>query len=259
MSSVLQTLLQNTAVRIAEKKLQVSYETLERQVKPVQSGFYDAMLRPKTGDIAVITEIKLASPTHAYLGNSEDILIRAKQYREGGADAISIITEPSIFHGDIAFLPKVKTETGLPVIQKDFVIDPYQVVESAQVSADAVLLIAKITKQDDLVKFVDLSQSYGIEPVVEVNDTYDLEKALTTTTRFIAVNARDLSTLTVDVGKACELMEQIPDSFFRLGFSGILSRDEVNQYKAAGAIGVLIGTQIMKTENIGAFIAGLRS
>jgi len=208
--------------------------------------------------MAIIAEIKLASPTVSYFGSKKDIIKRAVDYEKAGVDAISVITEKHFFKGSLKFIPRIKKRVNLPVLQKDFVIDPYQIYEAKIIGTDALLLIAKIVDKKTLIKFVSLCLEIGLEPVVEVNDESDLANALVTSTRIIAVNARDLETFKVDVNRACLLMKKIPDRFIKLGFSGIKSSEEVNKYQDAGANGVLVGTSLMKAKNIKRFIKELK-
>ena len=207
--------------------------------------------------MVIIAEIKLASPTAAYLGSENDIVKRAVDYKQAGVDAISIITEKHFFKGSPDFIPRLKAKTDLPILQKDFVIDPYQIYEAKIIGADALLLIAKIINKKTLINFVALCQKIGIEPVVEINDESDLKKALGTSTKIIAINARNLNTFIVDIDQACQLIKKIPDRFIKLGFSGIKSSIEVKKYQQAGAKGVLVGTSLMKAKNIKQFIKNL--
>lgn len=220
--------------------------------------FINAILAPKRGDIAIIAEIKFASPTEPRLGAKSDLVKRAKQYQQAGADAISLIVEPHIFKGDLSDVAKVKKTISLPILVKDFVTDEQQIYQAKKAGADAILLIAKIVDKEELAEFVTKTQAVGLEPVVEINSKDDLEKALITETNIIAVNARNLDTLEVDVEGACRLLSRVPNSFVKLGFSGINGRLEVEKYQKAGAKGVLVGTSLMKAKNIKEFIATLR-
>lgn len=238
--------MHNILLKIIEKKQQDLY----RQ----KSHFLNF---PKD-KMAIIAEIKLSSPTIPFLGSKKDIIKRALAYEQAKADAISFITEKHYFKGSPDFISQIKKRINIPILQKDFVIDPYQIYEAKIISADALLLIAKIVNKKTLIKFVALSQEIGVEPIVEINDEKDLEKAISTSTSIIAVNARNLQTFVVDVTQACRLMKKIPDRFIRLGFSGIKSADEVKKYQQAGAKGVLVGTSLMRAKNIPAFINSLR-
>lgn len=200
-------------------------------------------------DFNIIAEIKLASPSAGELEKSENLPLLAKEYKEGGAGAISVVTEKYFFKGDASFIGDVKKITDLPILQKDFIVDEYQIYEAGLAGADALLLIAKMINLPSLKKFVGVCLKIGIEPVVEINDRKDLEKALKTDTRIIAVNARNLNTFEIDIESACLLLREIPNKYIKLGFSGINSVDEVKKYKNAGAKGVLIGTTLIKSKN----------
>lgn len=209
-------------------------------------------------EFGIIAEIKFKSPSAGILADKSKVSEFANKYKLGGARAISIITEKYFFDGDISFITEVKKITGLPVLQKDFVVDKYQILESKKSGADAVLLIAKIVTQEELMRFVELCFEVGIEPVVEINDEEDLKKALKTRTRIIAVNARNLDTFKINLSKACKLIEKIPNEYLKLGFSGVNSRDEVLKYRSCGAKGVLIGTQLMRAEDKKRFLEDLK-
>lgn len=245
--------MHNVIAQILEK----TKEEVEKRKKK-EKRFQKAMRAPKKGKIAIIAEIKLASPSEPYLGSKKDIIERVKQYEEAGVDAISVVTEKHFFKGDPSFVEEIKQTVDVPVLQKDFVIDEYQIYEAKKVGADALLLIAKLVTEDELMRFVDTCNMLGLEPVVEVHDKEDLKKARATKTKIIAVNARDLDTFTVDVKKACLLLESIPEQYIRLGFSGISSRKEKDQYEKAGANGILIGTSLMQVANSEKLIEGLR-
>lgn len=226
--------------------------------KKHDSLFYQAMLNPKFGKVAIIAEVKLASPSEGVLGTADDIAARVRQYEQAGADAISIVTEKYFFHGETEFVGRIKKEVSLPVLQKDFVTDEYQIYESKLAGADAILLIARLVDLDKLKDFTTLAQELGMETVVEINSQEDLTKAVTTSTKTIAVNARDLDTFEVNIDKACALLREISSSYLRLGFSGVSGRIDAKKYKNAGANGILIGTSLMKTRNISQFLERIR-
>lgn len=238
--------------RKKEKPLTVSGKVIS------EKRFYQSLLNPNFGKLAVIAEIKLASPNENDLDNEDDLENRAKQYEKAGVDAISVVTEKHFFKGDPKFINKIKQSVKQPILQKDFIIDPYQLYESKEDGADAILLIAKILTKKDLINLVNLSIRLGLEPVVEINNQKDLQKAITTKTKIIAVNARNLDTFKIDVDKACDLIKKIPSKFLKLGFSGIKGKKEMEKYKNAGAEGVLIGTSLMRAENIKDYILSLR-
>ncbi len=227
----------------ANEKIFQSSPRLNSHSELFRNRFFNYIVKLK--ELAIIGEIKFASPSAGKLGSRSELLERAKAYEKIGTDAISVITEAHFFKGSVSFIPKVKKEVSLPILQKDFVLDRSQIIEAKKLGSDALLLIARIIDGKTLKYFVDFCLKLGIEPVVEIHDRRDLGKAVKTKTRIIAVNARDLDTFKVNVEKACALMEKIPTGFTRLGFSGIVSKREIEQYKKAGAKGILIGTALM--------------
>ena len=252
-SGVLVDIIERKKKEIAGKKQSIS--PLLGGGRGWVNAFYEKLLSAKT--ISVIAEIKLASPTHPNLGSKEEILQRAIAYEKADADAISFITEKHYFKGDPLYISQLKQAVSLPILQKDFVIDESQIYEAKAIGSDALLLIVRYLDNETVQAFVSLCLKLAIEPVVEINNEEDLQKAITTNTRIIAVNARNLEDFRIDVNKACALMKKVPDKYIKLGFSGIHSAKEVQQYKAAGAKGVLVGTALMKAGNIEMFIKRL--
>lgn len=223
-------------------------------------SFKERILNPKIGDIGLIAEIKLVSPIEGKLGEETDIPNRLKNYQNAGADAVSIITEKKIFQGHPDLVSAIKSSTiNLPILQKDFIINEFQIEESRKIGADALLLIAGIVSGGVLKRFVSLCKEKGLEPVVEICSQDDLAKAVKSETDIIAVNARDLDTFEVNVNRACKILRKVPEKFIRLGFSGIHSRAEVAKYKQAGVKAVLVGTELMKTDDISKKIKELKN
>lgn len=255
MNYMIKKIIDTNKEDLEKRKSKISIEMLKKRILdlPKTSDFYRAFK-----DFGIIAEIKLASPSVGDIAEASEVLGIAAKYKEGGADAVSVITEKYFFKGDITFISKVKEKTGLPVLQKDFVVDAYQIYEALAFGADGLLLIAKIVSEDELKKFVDICLEIGVEPVVEINDEEDLEKALGTKTKVIAVNARDLETFEVDVKRACGLIRKITGNYLKLGFSGVNSSEEVKLYRDAGVRGVLVGTQLMKATDKKEFLEGLR-
>lgn len=212
-----------------------------------------------TPPIGIIAEIKLQSPSAGVLGRAEDIIPRVKAYEQAGADMISCITENQRFGGDAKFISIIKGHVDLPVLQKDFITNPAQVQQAKQLGSDALLLIASLVSVTKLQTLVNQCNELNIEPIVEVFDKTDLVKATHTATKTIAVNSRNLKTFEISVPHACQIMKKIPSQFIRLGFSGVYGPNEVRQYQRAGASAVLIGTSLMKTNDIHSFIKSLRS
>lgn len=250
METLLKQIIDNKLVELKEKK---------RQCR----NFVYALTHQKTGDIAIIAEIKLATPTAGILGMANEVVRRARSYERAGADAISVVTDNKYFGGRPDFISSIKKSVSLPILMKDFVIDPYQVYEAKIIGADALLFIAKILTKRQLKKLVSIAVDIGIEPVVEVQNADELGSALALSERHrvecVAVNARNLDDFQVDINRACSLLKLIPKEKLALGFSGVKGRDEVEKYKQAGAKAVLVGNALMKTTNIMGFIKSLKS
>jgi len=237
----------------------INYKNKElKNRKRMKFRFRKALLNPKFGDIGVIAEIKFASPAKGVLGHKKNLLSRVLEYQKAKADVISIITDKKFFKGNTRFISQTRKRISLPILQKDFVIDPLQIYEAKILGSEAILLIVKIISRKKLKEFVNLAFSLGIEPVVEINDEKDLEKTLKTRTKFIAVNARNLATFKVDLASACQLIKKIPKSFNIIGFSGVKGREEVEKYQESGAKAVLVGTSLMRAKNIKKFIKVLK-
>lgn len=259
MHTKLEEILNRTKEDLVRRKKQASIEVLKKSVgKMSTKSFIKAIKNPKNGSIAIIGEIKLASPSENNLGTSEDIQTRVRKYEQAGVDAISVVTEKHFFKGDAEFVGQIKSMVFLPVLQKDFILDSYQLYEAKIAGADAILLIARILSEVELTSLVKEAKQIGVEPVVEVQSIEDLKKAQVTEAEIIAVNARDLDTFEVNIDKACALLREISSSYLRLGFSGVSGRIDAKKYKNAGANGILIGTSLMKTRNISQFLERIR-
>lgn len=257
MHKILQNIVNSTAREVKKRK---SNSNIDDLVSHKHLSFKQHILNPRIGDIALIAEVKLSSPTEGKLGEQVDILNRLHEYQNGGADAVSIITEKDFFKGNPE-LVAIAERNGLrlPILQKDFVIDEFQIEESCRLGSDALLLIARIIDGEQLNKFVKLCKEKKLEPIVEISNEGDLKQAISSKTEIIAVNARDLDTFKVDVDKACNILKRIPKQFIRLAFSGVHSRNDIKKYKQAGAKAVLVGTELMKAKDIGKKIKELKN
>lgn len=257
MHRILQDIINSTTEEIKKRKGQSSMDDM---VSYGHLPFKQRILNPKIGDIGLIAEVKLASPTEGDLGEKVDILNRVQDYQNAGADAVSVITETKNFKGSLNLVTTVKRSIlDLPILQKDFIIDDFQIEEARKLGTDALLLIARIVNATQLKRFVKQCSEKGLEPVVEVCSLGELPNAINCGTEIIAVNARNLDTFEVDVDRACNILKRIPEKFIKIGFSGIHSRVEVEKYKKAGAKAVLVGTELMKTNNINVLIKELKN
>ena len=194
---------------------------------------------------AVIAEVKRASPSAGAIARV-DAGGRARAYEEAGAAAISVLTEPVHFDGSLADLRAVHLATTVPVLRKDFLVHPAQLIESRVEGADAVLLIASCLAGSELSAMVSAADELGLGALVEIHSAEELERTLATEAKVIGVNARDLETLEVDTGRALELVRRIPPDRIAVLESGISSREHVERAVGAGARAVLVGESLMR-------------
>ncbi len=200
---------------------------------------------------AVIAEVKRASPSAGEIAD-RDPGAQARAYASAGAAVISVLTEPVHFHGSLADLRAARMSCDIPVLRKDFLIHPSEVIESRAVGADAVLLIAACLSANELVAMLATARDLGLGTLVETHSDEDLDKVLATDAEVIGVNARDLETLEVDVDRALSHLGRIPTDRLAVMESGIATREQVVAAVGAGASGILVGEALMRADDPGA-------
>lgn len=242
----LRDLLDSTRARVAEAKGVVSEDVLEQRIAAAEAprGFARALVGDET---TLIAEVKRATPSKGVLRDDLNAGALAEQYAAGGAAAISVLTEPERFLGSLEDL-QAAHGAGLPVLRKDFVVDPFQVLESRAAGADAVLLIARITG-DSLRSLVALTRSLGMDPLVEVFDETDVELALAADAVLVGINHRDLETFEVDPARTAKLAPLLPERVTVVALSGVSSRSEVVALASAGADSVLVGEALVTADD----------
>ncbi|MBT5016699.1 indole-3-glycerol phosphate synthase TrpC, partial [Candidatus Peregrinibacteria bacterium] len=199
--------------------------------------------------LSLIAEIKMASPSAGKICPNIEPEKILRTYEQNGADAISVVTDEKFFGGSKELFARIRKRTFLPLIRKDFVIDEKQIVESAHMGADAILLIAAILSEDELREFREKAQHLGMEALVETHTEEEVQKALNSGAKIIGVNNRDLKTFQVDVGTTLRLRSQIPDDVILVSESGI--RDRYDSVKLRGkADAMLVGTAILRASDI---------
>jgi len=196
-------------------------------------------------DVAVIAEVKRASPSKGTLASIADPAALARDYVLGGAHCISVLTEGRRFGGSLTDLAAVRAAVDVPVLRKDFVVSTYQVWEARAYGADIVLLIVAALEQPALVSLVERAQSLGLTPLVEVHEADEVQRALDAGARVIGVNARSLKTLQVDRTIFARLAPMIPDTCVKVAESGIRDPRDLIAYAEAGADAVLVGESLV--------------
>lgn len=213
---------------------------------PPARGFAGALW--SSGPVAVVAEVKRASPSAGPIAEA-DPAQRARVYQGAGAAAISVLTEPRHFDGSLADLRAVHLATSVPVLRKDFLVHPAQLMEARVEGADAVLLIAAALTQAELEAMLATAGDLGLGALVEAHTEEDLEKALATDAKILGVNARDLETLDVDLDRALGLLREVPTDRIAVAESGISTRRHVERAAEAGARAVLVGEALMRAED----------
>jgi indole-3-glycerol phosphate synthase len=201
------------------------------------------------GKISVIAEIKFASPSAGTIREKGDPRTIGGMYQEAGAAAISLITDERFFQGDRGHLPLLRETVSLPVLRKDFIIDEIQLLETARLGADAVLLIARVLSREQLRDFLAACRDLGFEALTEVHDRGDLEKAVESGAGIIGINNRDLETFKVDLRATAELAPLVAASHVVVSESGIKSGADVNDLRRFGVDAVLVGTSLMGSDD----------
>ena len=222
-----------------------------------QARDFAARLAPgRSGVPALIAEVKRSSPSAGRIAES-DPGAQAAAYEAAGASAISVLTEPRHFDGSLADLRVARGRTALPVLRKDFLVHPSQVIQSRATGADAVLLIASCLRPLELAALLASAKDLGLGALVEVHSEEDLEKALGSGAPVIGVNARDLETLEVDTNRALEQLRRVPRDRIAVMESGVSTRAQVEEAVGAGASAILVGEALMRAPDPGAKIAEL--
>jgi indole-3-glycerol phosphate synthase len=204
------------------------------------------------GRVGLVAEIKFASPSAGIIREKMDPVSIGRIYEKNGARAISLVTDRLFFKGDLNQLPRLKKALSLPVLRKDFFIDPIQVRESFLHGADAVLLIARLLTSQQLKEMLAACRECGVAPLTEIHDIHDLEKAVECGARIIGINNRDLDTFKVDTKTTLDLAPLVPESCVLISESGITTGKDIRRLKGRGIDAVLVGTALMKSNNIAA-------
>jgi indole-3-glycerol phosphate synthase len=248
MRNILEKITRVRLDRLEGEKKARSIESLEQQAIATKPplDFSAAFHGP---GIHVIAEVKKASPSKGILNKDLDIEATARSYEKGGACAISVLTEEDHFLGSLAVLETVRSAASLPVLRKDFILDPYQIVEARAAGADSFLLIAALLDVERLESLIGVGRRWGMEPLVEVHDLSELETALASGARILGVNNRNLKTFHVDLQVTLDVMKHVPRDAVVISESGIKTRDDILRLAEAGVKGFLIGESVVTAEN----------
>ncbi|MEW6426731.1 MAG: indole-3-glycerol phosphate synthase TrpC [Thermodesulfobacteriota bacterium] len=252
---ILDTIVQEKKKEVG-RLLRDGFAAPDREIPPPR-GFARALLAD--APVAVIAEIKKASPSKGLICADFDPVAIATSYREGGASAISVLTDESFFQGSLQYVPQVRAAVDLPVLRKDFLIHEIQVRQARAFGADAILLIAAILSVSQIRELAAQAEEAGMDVLTEVHDEAELEKCLAAGCRLIGINNRNLQTFQVDLETTFRLNRMIPAAVPVVSESGIGSPAETARLRDAGIAAVLVGESLMRSPDRAAALRRLRA
>jgi indole-3-glycerol phosphate synthase len=237
---------------VAQKKREVA-RLPERHVTPEviraarqePRDFAGALRSPKRGSVALIAEVKKASPSAGVICADFDPVRIAREYEASGASCLSVLTDEKFFQGSLEYLRQIRAAVKLPLLRKDFIIDERQILEAVENGADAILLIVRILTEEQLKRFHSLAIEAGLTALVEVHDEAELERALAVDAALIGINNRNLDNFTVDLETTARLSAKIAGRLI-VAESGLHTRADVEQVHHAGASAILVGESLLR-------------
>lgn len=258
MADVLAQIVADKRVEVAQAMQRVPLEAMREQAEASEPprNFFAAVTRPR-GVLRVIAEVKKASPSAGVIREDFDPVAIAKAYHAAGAAAISCLTDAKYFQGSLDYLKQIKQAVPLPVLRKDFIIDPYQIYEARAAGADAVLLIAECLGEAELLdllilatklKLTSLVEVHGIDHLLRIRPHIGFPHPAYT---LLGINNRDLTTMTTDLGHTFRLLGMVEDTDIVVSESGIKSHEDVQRLAAAGVHRILVGEHLMRQPDVG--------
>jgi len=246
--AMIEELVESARAGVERRRAQVPLEDLESRLgeRPEQRPFGEALTRP---GLSVIAEFKRRSPSAGEIRDGAEPAELARAYEEGGAAALSVLTDEAHFGGSLSDLTEARAACELPLLEKDFIVDRYQLYEAALAGADAILLIVAALDRDRLAELHDEARSLDLDCLVEVHDEPQLETALTVDADVIGINNRNLEDFSVDIQTTFELITDVPAGKTAVSESGIADRTTLEELERVGVDAVLIGEALMRAED----------
>ena len=259
MSTILEQIVQTKRQEIAERQAKVPLEQLKENIAALgrPRNFFHAVTQKPSKAMNVIAEVKKASPSAGVIKADFDPAAIARSYADAAADALSVLTDEKYFHGKLDYIRIVREAVKLPVLRKDFIIDPYQVYESRAAGADAILLIAECLETSRMIDLQILATELNLTCLIEVHDMDNLMRVRDHVIGFphrsyslLGINNRDLRTFKVDLGTTLRLAELVEDRSVLVSESGIRTRGDVEKLAAIGARAALVGEGLMRSDGV---------
>lgn len=236
---------------VAKQKASVSLNELEKRAlaQTPPRGFKKA-LDDKKGGVGLIAEIKKASPSKGLIRADFEPVALAKAYEEGGATCLSVLTDVPYFQGHDDYIAQVRAAVKLPVLRKDFMLDPYQIIESRALGADCILLIMASLSDEQAAELEQVAMDLGMSVLIEVHDAPELERALKLKSKLLGVNNRNLKTFEVTLETSRILGQNIPDTYTKVAESGIFKNSDIVQLRTFGYHSFLVGESLMREADV---------
>jgi indole-3-glycerol phosphate synthase len=253
---ILATIVAHKKEEIAAGRRDSSIEELKQRISDLEDiprGFERHLREAFASNwTAIIAEVKKGSPSKGIIREDFDPLEIAEIYQNNGATCLSVLTDEKFFLGHLRFLALIREQVGLPMLRKDFIIDPFQVYEARAAGADAILLIASILEQQQIVELAGIARENHLDVLLEVHDEQEMEVACKTDIGLIGVNNRNLRSFVTDLGTTERLAKMLPAGRLLVAESGINSRTDIERLQIGGAGAFLVGESLMREEDIGA-------
>lgn len=260
MIEMLDKIVAKTKERLIEAKSNKSLEELKDEVSKLDINqefqFKEAL---KDSEIAIIAEVKRASPSKGLIAEDFDYIEIAKEYEQAGASAISVLTEPYFFKGSNDYLREIAENVKIPILRKDFTIDEYMIYEAKSLGASAILLIVSILDDVQLKQYLDLAHELGLSAIVETHDADEIKTAMGAGAGIIGVNNRNLADFTVNIENSVKLRRLVGDDMVFISESGIKTAEDVGRLKENNVDAVLIGETLMKSDDKKSMILELKN
>ena len=260
MTDILQKILARKHEEVDQRSRIRSLDSIRARAahQPPTRGFTASMQRKlDAGEPAVIAEVKKASPSKGLIRKDFDPAAIARSYEAAGAACLSVLTDVDFFQGSNRYLAEAREACALPVLRKDFIVDPYQVYEARVIGADCILLIVAGLEDGPLVEMTNLAHDLGMDVLVEVHDIDELERALQADCDLVGINNRNLRDFSVSLDTTIELRDAVPPDRLLVTESGIASRADVARLRGAGVNAFLIGESFMRERDPGAALKGM--
>jgi indole-3-glycerol phosphate synthase len=259
MSTILDKIIETKKAEVAQRSITTPVAALKERIAaaPRPRNFYRAVTTPNKKKLNLIAEVKKASPSAGVIRPDFDPIKIAKEYESAGADALSVLTDEKYFQGKLEYIAAIKEQVNLPVLRKDFVIDPYQVYETRAAGADAMLLIAECLETSRLIDLQILATELNLTVLIEIHDLDNLMRVRDRVIGFphkgyslLGINNRDLRTFRVDLGTTLRMAELVEDRGVLVSESGIATREDIVKLAEAGVRAVLVGETLLRAGDV---------